>query len=56
MTDGNQWLRQAPVPLDVHDWPPCAEYHDPLHCSSEEEEGEGDAKRRVDNAEGLSAI
>lgn len=56
MNNGHQWLWQAPLSVDVHDWPPCAEHHDPLHRSGEEEEGEGDANRRVDDAEGLSAI
>lgn len=54
--DSHQWLGQAPAPVDVHDWPPRAEHHDPLHYSSEEEEGKGDANHWVDNAEGLPAI
>lgn len=49
-------LRQAPLPMDVGDRPPRAEHHDPLHGGGEEEEGEGDANRRVDYAEGLSPI
>lgn len=56
MNDGHQWLGQAPVCVDVHDWPPCAEHHDPLHHSREEEESEGDADHRVDDAKGLTAI
>lgn len=56
MDNGHKWLGPAPVCVDVHDGPPCAEYHDPLHHSSEEEEGEGDADHRVNNAEGFPAI
>lgn len=41
--DGHHRLGQAPLPVDVRDWPPCAVHHDPLHRSREEEEGEGDA-------------
>lgn len=54
--DAHQCLRQAPVSVDVGDRPPRAEHHYPLHRGGEEEEGEGDANRRVDDAEGLPAI
>lgn len=54
--DAHHRLRQAPLPMDVGDRPPRAEHHDPLHGGGEEEEGEGDANRRVDYAEGLSTI
>lgn len=43
MDDGHQRLGHAPAPVEVHDGPARAEHHDPLHHSSEEEEGEGDA-------------
>ncbi len=43
VNDGHQWFGKAPARVDVHDGPPCAENHDPLHHGSEEEEGEGDA-------------
>lgn len=56
MNDGHQRLGQAPARVDVHDRPPRAEHHDPLHHSREEEEGEGNANHRVDDAEGLPAI
>lgn len=49
-------LRQAPLSVDVGDWPPRAKHHYPLHGGGEEEEGEGDANGRVDDAEGLSTI
>lgn len=52
----HQRLGQAPLPVDVGDGPPRAEHHDPLHGGGEEEEGEGDANGRVDDAEGLPAI
>lgn len=54
--DAHHRLRQAPLSVDVGDRPPCAKHHYPLHSGGEEEEGEGDANRRVDDAEGLSAI
>lgn len=56
MNDGHHGLGQAPARVDVHDRPPRAEHHDPLDHSSEEEEGEGDANHRVNNAKGLPAI
>lgn len=56
MDDGHQRLGQAPLPVDVRDGPPRAVHHDPLHGGREEEEGEGDANGRVDDAEGLPAI
>lgn len=56
MDDAHHRLRQAPLSVDVGDRPPRAKHHYPLHGGGEEEEGEGDANRRVDDAEGLSAI
>lgn len=56
MDDAHHGLGQTPLPVDVGDGPPCAEHHDPLHGGGEEEEGEGDADCRVDDAEGLPAI
>lgn len=56
VNDGHQRLGQAPAHVDVHDRPPRAEHHDPLHHGGEEEEGEGDADHRVDDAEGLPAV
>lgn len=56
MDDAHHRLGQAPLSVDVGDRPPRAEHHDPLYGGGEEEEGEGDADRRVDDAEGLSAI
>ena len=56
MNNGHQWLGEAPVRVDVHDGPPRAEHHDPLHHSGKEEECEGDTDHRVDDAEGLPAI
>lgn len=54
--DAHQRLRQAPLSVDVGDRPPRAKHHYPLHGGGEEEEGEGDANRSVDDAEGLSPI
>lgn len=54
--DAHHRLRQAPLSVDVGDGPPRAEHHYPLHGGGEEEEGEGDADGRVDDAEGLPAI
>lgn len=54
--DGHHRLGQTPLPVDVGDGPPRTVHHDPLHGGREEEEGEGDANSRVDDAEGLSAI
>lgn len=56
VNNGHQWLGKTPTRVDVHDGPPCAEHHDPLHHSSQEEEGEGDANHRVYYAEGLSSV
>lgn len=54
--DAHHCLGQAPLSVDVGDRPPRAKHHNPLHGGGEEEEGEGDANRRVDDAEGLPAI
>lgn len=54
--DGHHRLGQTPLPVDVRDGPTCTVHHDPLHGRREEEEGEGDANSRVDDAEGLSTI
>lgn len=56
MNDGHEWLRQPPASVNVHNWPPRGEHHDPLHHSREEEEGKGDADHWVNDAEGLPAI
>lgn len=56
VNDGDEWLRQIPLPVQVHDRPPCAEHHDSLHHGCEEEEGEGDSDDSVDDAEDLPAL
>ena len=53
---GHEGLGETPLGVDVHDGPVRAEHHDPLHHGGEEEEGEGDAHHRVDDAEGLAAV
>lgn len=55
MDYGHKGLGEAPVGVYVHDGSACAEDHDPLHHSREEEESEGDANDRVDDAEGLAS-
>lgn len=54
--DAHHRLGQTPLLVDVGDRPPRAKHHYSLHGGGEEEEGEGDANCRVDDAEGLSAI
>lgn len=56
MNDGHQWLGYAPTRVHIHDGPPCAEDHDPLHHGREEEEGEGDADNGVHDTEGFTSI
>lgn len=56
MNDGHHGLGQAPACVDVGDGPPRAEHHEPLNHGGEEEEGEGDANDRVNNAKGLPAV
>lgn len=56
MNEGHQGFRETPTCMNVHNGPPRAIDHDPLHHSREEEKGEGDANHRVNDAESLPAI
>lgn len=56
MDDGDQWFGEAPVGVEIRDGTSSAEDHDPLHHRSEEEEGEGYADYRVDDAKGFTAV
>lgn len=56
MNEGHQGFRQTPARMHIHNGPPCAIDHDPLHHSREEEEGERDANYRVNDAESLPSI
>lgn len=54
--DGHQLLGEAPADVEVEDRPACDMDGDALDHGREEQEGEGNADDRVDNAEGLPAI
>lgn len=49
-------LRHSPPSVEVGQWATSDHGHDPLNHSREEEEGNGDAKEGVEDAEGLPSI
>lgn len=56
MDDGHHLLGEAPADVKVEDWSAGDMHGDALDHGSQEQEREGDADDRVDDAEGLAPI